>query len=211
ATAPVRPAVAPTAIAPVAPMHPIVRQMESERFAVTTVGEGPGAGFPAQPDQGKAAETDLTPVLSSEPDPGTPIGNAEDETPSVWPVVAKTDAAVAEQPAAEPPPASGAHWVYLLALFAGVLAAAGIVGPAISRRAAVRRIDPYSARVDSLASFLRISATRTPVADAPASVASAQSSVPFVRAPNLAWLTDEAHRQSDAPRPSMWRTDVRAT
>src|SRR5262249_51560173 len=90
ATAPVRPAVAPTAIAPVAPMHPIVRQMESERFAVTTVGEGPGAGFPAQPDQGKAAETDLTPVLSSEPDPGTPIGNAEDETPSVWPVVAKT-------------------------------------------------------------------------------------------------------------------------
>jgi len=187
-----------------------VRQSESERFAATTVGQGPAAGFPAQLGQGKADETDLTPVLNNEPDPGTPIANAEDETPSVWPVVARTEAAVGEQPVAEPHPASGAHWVYLLALLAGVLAAAGFAGRAISNRAGGRRIEPYSVRVDSLASFLRTLATRAPDEDRPAGVPAARSSVPFVRAPNLAWLTDETLRQPDEVRPSMWRTNVRA-
>jgi hypothetical protein len=90
-------------------------------------------------------------------------------------------------------------WLYLTVLVAGAAVSAGFVGRAVLRHPDARRLDRYAGREQPVATFLR--GWTRPSNQAPAaSAASPPSPVPYMRAPNLAWLADEPLRHPDQLR-----------
>jgi hypothetical protein len=193
---------------PSAPTTGVVRQVDSDGLTEARRGDGRAMQPSVQSDPRNVPQPSDRAATESELDPVPPSANEQEESSTVWPSVPSSEPPAIEQPASEPASAQHTQWVYLLALLAGALTAAGYGARARLRQSAAGWFDRYAARVRPHA----FSAPAMPVSDHDQrpGVASSQQSVPFVRAPNLAWLTDETLHQPDTPQPPVWRTDVRA-
>lgn len=198
-----------TATIPSAATTGVVQQPESEAFTAATAGGGPADESSIQSDPRNVPKPGDGAALVSEPDPAPSSANEQDENEqeesSVWPTLPLGEPPAVAQPVAEPPPAQGTQWLYLFAVLAGALAAAGYAGRAAVRHGTTGWFDRYARR-------LRLRAFPAPITrvsghDRRPGVPPSQSSLSFVRAPNLAWLTDETMRQAEMPQPAVWRAD----